>query len=93
MKTITINNKEYNIKKIDFNALCELEDLGFAISEVKNKTFKTLRALVAFVADCDVEKASEIIEQHLKNGGGKIDDFTPLFTMVSESDFFRNISQ
>lgn len=92
MKTITINNKEYNIKKIDFNALCELEDLGFAVGEVKSKTFKTLRALVAFVAECDVEKASEIIEQHLKNGG-KVDDFTPLFTMISESDFFRNISQ
>ncbi len=92
MEKITINSKEYQIKKIDFNAICELEDLGVSILDIQGKTFKSLRGLFAFVADCDKESAAKEIESHLINGGN-IDDFTPLFKMISESDFFRNLSK
>lgn len=92
MKKITINGKEYVIKKIDFKAFCELDDLGFDVKQAQEKTFKSIRALIAFIANCTLDEACEIAELHIKNGG-KIDDFAPLFTMISESDFFRNISQ
>lgn len=92
MEKIKINEKEYELRKIDFNAVCELEDLGMSIIDIKDKTFKSIRALVAFVMKCDLDKAGKEVESHLANGG-KIKDFTPLFEMISESDFFRNLSQ
>lgn len=94
MEKITINGKEFELREIDFNAVCELEDLGMSIIDIKDKTFlfKSIRALVAFVERCDLEKAGKEVEAHLTNKG-KINDFTPLFEMVSKSDFFRNLSQ
>lgn len=92
MEKIKINEKEYELRKIDFNAVCELEDLGMSIINIKDKTFKSIRALVAFVMKCDLDKAGKEVESHLANGG-KINDFTPLFEMISKSDFFRNLSQ
>lgn len=92
MEKITINGKEFELRKIDFNAVCELEDLGMSIIDIKDKTFKSIRALVAFVEKCDLEKAGKEVEAHFTNKG-KINDFTPLFEMVSKSDFFRNLSQ
>ena len=92
MEKITINGKEFELRTIDFNAVCELEDLGMSIIDIKDKTFKSIRALVAFVMKCDLDKAGKEVENHLANGG-KINDFAPLFEMVSKSDFFRNLSQ
>lgn len=92
MEKIKINEKEYELRKIDFNAVCELEDLGMSIVDIKNKTFSSIRALVAFVERCDFDKAGKEVEAHLTSGG-KVNDFTPLFEMVSKSDFFRNLSK
>lgn len=92
MEKVVINEKEYELRKIDFNAVCELEDLGMSIVDIKDKTFKSIRALVAFVARTDLLTAAKEVEEHIKKKG-KVQDFTPLFEMVSNSDFFRNISQ
>lgn len=92
MEKITINGKEFELREIDFNALCELEKLGMSIIDIQDKTFSSIRALTAFTMKCDLDTAGKAIESHIKNGG-KINDFTPLFEMVSKSDFFRNLSQ
>ena len=47
-KEIIINGKSYNLKKIDFSAICLLEDLGFSASDLKGKTFSSIRACFAF---------------------------------------------
>lgn len=92
MDKITINGKEYELRKIDFNAVCELEDLGMSLLDIQNKTFKAIRALVAFVIRKDLAIASKEIEQHISNKGS-IEDFTSLFNMVTNSDFFRKLSK
>lgn len=92
MEKITINGKNFELRIIDFDAVCELEDLGMSIVDVKEKTFKSIRALVAFIEKCDLKNAGKEIEGHLANNG-KLNDFAPLFEMVYKSDFFRNISQ
>lgn len=91
-KTVVVNGKEIAIKKIDFNAVCELEDLGFNITNIKDKTFSTIRALVAFNMGIDVVKASAEIEEHLKNGG-TITDLTPMIEAVADSDFFQSLTK
>jgi len=92
MKTIKIGEKTINLKPIDFNAVCELEDLGFSVSGLKDKTFSSIRALVAFNMNLNILDASDFIQNHLKNGG-KISDFSPLITHIAESDFFQSLSK
>lgn len=91
MKNITINGKEYKIKPIDFNALCELEESGFVLADAPKQTFKTLRALCAVAMGCDIVDAGKEIEEHIASGGS-IADLKPLFDNLVESDFFRNLS-
>ena len=54
--------------------------------------FGAVMSLAAFVMDCDTETASKEVEAHLENGG-ELNDFAPLFDMVTESDFFRSLSK
>lgn len=92
MKNIIINGKKYEIRPIDFNAICALEDKGFSLQDAAKQSMKTIRALVALVMDCDIDKAGNEVEQHIANGG-KFSDFAVLIENLTESDFFRNISR
>ena len=92
MNKITINGKEYAIKPIDFNAICASEDKGLSLQDAAKQSMKTVRALVALVMDCDMDKAGKEIDQHLANGG-KFSDFAVLIENLTDSDFFRNISR
>lgn len=92
MKKITINSKDYNLKPIDFNAVCELEDLGLDVSALKSKSMSTARALLAFHGGISVEEAGKEIMEHFKNRG-TIDDLSELFNHLAESDFFQTIRQ
>lgn len=90
-KEIVINGKSYKLKKVDFQGICELEDLGFDATSIKGKTFNLLRACFAYHAGLDLDKASKEIENHIKNKG-KLDDFEPFIISVVQSDFFQSLS-
>lgn len=94
MKKITVNGKEYTLPKIDFNAVCELEDLGFDFSKIDKKMMSTGRALLAFVMKTDIETASKEFSKELENNPEAFQSiFVPLFNMISESDFFQRMAQ
>lgn len=93
MKKITINSKDYNIDKvIDFNAICELEELGLSLSDLKKTKMTATRALLAYVGGIDTDTAGAEIMEHLKKGGS-FEDFTPLIDSLVESDFFQATRQ
>lgn len=93
MKKITINSKDYNLDKvIDFNAICELEDLGLSVPALKKSSMSAFRALLAWFGDITVEQAGAEIMAHLRNGGS-FDDCAPLMEAFVESDFFRATQQ
>ena len=93
MKKITINSKDYNIDKgIDFNGICELEDLGLDLSNLKKTKMSSIRALLAYVGGMDTDTAGAEIMEHLKKGGS-FEDFTPLINSLVESDFFQATRQ
>lgn len=95
MKKITINGKEYELKNITFAGMTKLEKLGFNIKtlqDIEGNYFGSVMSLAAFVMDCDTETASKEVEAHLEKGG-ELNDFAPLFDMVTESDFFRSLSK
>ena len=93
MKKITINSKDYNIDKvIDFNGICELEDLGLDLSNLKKTKMSSIRALLSYMGDIDTDTAGAEIMEHIKNGGS-FEDFTPLINSLVESDFFQATRQ
>lgn len=89
-KKITINSKDYELKELDFNGICELEDLGFSLRDFKKSRMSGMRALLAYCGDIDEETAGEEIMQHLKNGGS-LNDLAPLFEMLNA--FFQSTRQ
>lgn len=93
MNTFTINGNEYVAKKFDFNLVCDLEDMGVALSSVQEKPMTTARAYFALCTGKGKEFAGAELESHIVNGG----DFTDLIVAMSEemekSDFFRNLSK
>ena len=94
VKKITIGGKNYPLPKIDFNAVCELEDLGFDFSKVDKKMMSTGRALLAFVMKTDTQTATRAFEKEMEVNKNAFNDiFVPLFNMISESDFFRAMAQ
>lgn len=90
-KTITINGKNYTIKNIDFKAICELEELGLSLAEIKSKTFSCLRSCVAFQIGATLDQANIEIEEHFKKGG-KLEDLIPCIEAVVNSDFFQHLA-
>ena len=91
-KSIIINGKEYEIPKITYGTVCELEDLGVDFQDIGQKPFGFIRAIVSIVMNGSVKKATEEIDKHISNGGS-IDDFMPLFNAIKESDFFQGLSK
>ena len=91
MNNVIINNKAINLKPINFEALCELEELGFDVTSVSKKAFSSIRCAVAYQMGISNSEASLEIEEHIKNGG-KIADFSPFIEAITNSDFFQSMT-
>lgn len=85
IKTINIGEIQIKLKPIDFNAMCELEELGFVPGS--KATMSAIRGLLAYHMDITAEDAGNLIQKHIANDG-KIDDFIVLLNHLYESDFF-----
>lgn len=79
MKILNINGKKYCTKKLDYNAACELEKLGFPMLDcingknIENQTFNIFRAYCAWIMDVGIPEATKEASSHLK-AGYSIDD-------------------
>lgn len=92
MKTIVINGKSITTKPINFEAICELEDMGFEVLSVRRRAFSSIRSAFAYHSGFSLDEASSQIEEHIKNGG-RVEDFTPFLEAITESDFFKALTQ
>lgn len=93
IKKVTVNSKDYKLDKIravDFNGMCELEENGLSITDLKRTNLTAIRALLAYSGEMTADEAGAEIMAHLKNGG-TINDLAPLITAFTESDFFQAI--
>ena len=87
----TVNGKEYEGAKYNYNVSCLFEEMGVAISDLGRKPQSVLRAYLAISGDMDVEEAGNEIEQHLIAGGNLRDMTNVLNTELSESGFFKSL--
>ena len=86
-----INNKNYTIPELNYNTLCDLEDMGVSLAEMDKKIFSTIRGFLALTMNNDYEKAGEEIEAHLKNGGSLDDAVKDIAKAVDQSGFLENV--
>lgn len=93
MKEFEINGKRYRSKIVDFNMICDLEDMGISIENIGTKNMSLVRGYFGLCAGIDRENAGREIQEHLKNGG-KIDEFSDVLKYEFEnSEFFQSLRE
>lgn len=93
MEKLTINNRVYPAKELDFNFLCELGNENIDISELESKIMPAIRVYVAYCMGVDVKVAGSEINDHIINGG-TINEIADVFSkMAEESGFFRALNK
>lgn len=98
MKTFKFNEKEYKVPEMDFNALCELGDLGLDFTQMTTENInglKVIRGLLSYAINENPEITGKLITQELSNIG--IEKFTenlkPLLEELNDSVFFKQLAK
>lgn len=87
---VTINGEEYQIPKLDFDAVCELEERGVNLLGMSGQNMKlatTTRGLIAWIMNTDLKTASREIEGHIQSGGDLAEIFTAISSAMEDSGF------
>lgn len=94
---VTINDREYEVPEVDFDAICQLEEKGVYLLNFdrnERKIGMMIRGLAAWVMDTDEQTASREISEHIRKGGNVMEIANVVVEAVTESGFFgRNQSQ
>lgn len=93
MRTFKVNGKTYKSKELDFNAMCDLEDMGVSLVDIKSKSLSLIRAYLSFCGNMSVEEAGNEVMLHLQNGGKFDKIMEELKTAIENSDFFRILKE
>lgn len=93
MRTFTVNGKEYKAKPIEFDTVCDLEDMGVSVVDAEKKSFSLARAYFAICAGKGNDFAEQEIQKHVVSGGNLKDIFDVLNAEMERSDFFRAIRE
>lgn len=89
---LEFNGKQLKLE-IDYNTMCELEEMGVSIMEIESKTLSTIRALLYIALkktepNITIEQAGKQISEYFANGG-TIEKLGEAFEKaVSNSGFF-----
>ena len=90
MQKFKLNDVEYKVKDLDFNAICELEDEGINLMDeniMATRGMNNLRTILSFVLDRPKFETGQIISEHLKSGG-RIEDLNKIITISLENGGF-----
>lgn len=93
---LRINGKEYKEAEIDFNSVCELEDMGVNLMNLKKVS--EIKLARAYVALCmggaeRLEVAGSEINKHIINGGDFNGILEAFGKAVKESGFFQALNK
>ena len=87
----TINGKEYEGAKYNFNTSCQFEEMGVNIADIGKKPFGVLRAYLAISGKMDLEKAGDEIEKHIVSGGDLDEMQAVLSKELTDSGFIKSL--
>lgn len=93
MATVTINNKKYEVPKLGFGHMEQLESEGYDVVAMlkKNQIFAPASAFIMLCANCDREEANRLAEQHIYGGGNLNEIYQAFVKAINDSDFFRKV--
>lgn len=87
----TINGKEYNGAKFDYNAYCSLSEMGIPVDKLLTDPFVGVRGYLAISGDMTVQEAGNELEQHIINDGD-LSDISKVFAEeINKSGFFQKL--
>lgn len=90
-KTITIDGQTYTLRNIDFEAICDLEELGFQADSLAKKAFGTVRVLLAYAMNTDVDSAGKALQKEISANHNYLQLSETLYRWLTESDFFQSL--
>lgn len=88
----TINGKNYDGAKYDFNTHCEFDALGVNVLTLRENPLPVLRAYLSISSGMDLISAGNELEQHIINKGTLAEMITALAKEMNQSDFFIAIT-
>lgn len=86
---MTINGKFYREAELDFNAVCDMENMGVSIQNIDDNIMSAARAYAAICMHKPLRIAGAEIEAHIVNGGTLADILEPFNKKAEESGFFQ----
>ena len=89
----TINGKEYEGAKYNYNTSCAFEEMGVSIADFAKKPQSIMRAYLAISGKIELEEAGDEIEQHVINGGDLNGITEVLAKEMQESGFFKSLQE
>ena len=87
-----INEKNYTMPELNFNTMCQLEDMGISMTEMDKRVLTTVRGFLALAMDGDYEKAGKELQRHLENGGSMDHVVQEINQAMEESGFFQALN-
>lgn len=96
MSSVTINNHTYEVPKLDFDTVCQLEENGISLLSMNEKNPKIatmLRAFTAWIIGCSPQQASAEIQAHLEGGGNITDLLSTITDALNDSGFSKGNRQ
>lgn len=91
-RLFTINGRQYTAAEVDFNFICDLEDMGISIKSFNSKPTAVARAYFALCANVSKEVAGAELQAHMLKGGKLEELYEVLGAQIEESDFFRALN-
>lgn len=93
MRTVTINNKIYNVPELTFSHSKILEQYGVPLKRLidPDLALTICSAFVAIITNNDIEGADHLLEQHVLGGGTLEEIYGAYVTAVTESGFFKKL--
>lgn len=88
-----INGRKYKPVELGFNEICDMEDNGITLGDVRSKPQSTARAYLALYFNGNKDVAGYEIQQHIVNGGSLEGLFDAFRESVENSGFFQAISK
>ena len=86
---VTINGKQYPLKEVTYNFMCDLEDKDIKLKDIQEKPFRFIRLYLSYCMGASDEVAGDELQAHAANGGN-FDDLTQGMTeAIENSAFFR----
>ena len=95
MATIKINQKNYEVPELTFRHLPMMEKSGLSVFQLSSGDFlfTTAQVFTSIVADCTLDEADRLLEQHILGGGEFASIFTAFREALESSAFFTKLLQ